>query len=1178
MQSSLKRSIFLLLTSPIYLFSLGGKPEVVKGSADYTVSGSSEMVRVSDKTILEYPKFNIEQHESTRFEQPTSKSTLLCRVKGSNPSNIRGKLEANGRLLFINPNGIIFSDTAHVSVGTLIASTLDIKNDDFLNDKYKFSLSDYSKDSKITNQGRIEAVHNAVLMAPHVINQGTITARIGKIALMGGEAITLDFDGDALIQFAVDVPLQKGHIEQAGIVAAQQVYMKLPMAQKAIRSVLNDKGIIEAHYIEVKDGVIRLQAGSKTEAESLHMESDVVHIAGALNVSGVCKIQGAQAVAWFKDNKVGHLDLNTNLFVVNAPLTASDWTTQVLGQYLLKSSILVGNDFLIFDAPVYLNAPHISISSTFPNGGILFQEPVESNPTNEKLTLSAGAGRIDFKKPVSLDHLDITSASDVRIEGMKAGEWTGRGITGITTVGDEVHVKNKIDLQGRGLDILHNVTVEHGPLILDLSGPFNSLEDITVTADSIKHTGTGDLFIGGKWVAKSGNITIGGAVRLFRDVSFLAPKGTIHLKKDVSGHGGLTASASNFIASGDTGRIRYLVVDAEESIKISNVGREGEELDGLLHLYAKGSIYFEGTDYFARGLDFKSDTSYEFTSGQRTNFSSTTHMPTLFLGGPIHLGESSTLNIQTGRGAIEISAVQGGLGSALNIYAPKSRLKIGRVQDVDRLDLNTQSMHFLSTIDAGSIHLTATGSVVVTHNLIAHTGDFIADAPLSFEAPEISVRALRGKTMKFTQPVNGNTKLTLHAPEGEIMLQGKMGEGRRFQQLNLVSQTISQYEPVISTGAVHYAAGRIFLGNDIMTDGAIILDGPVTLFHNEAMHLIGNRVYNSPVLLTSTLNSDSPTRALYIHNPRSLTQIKGAVGTPNGNMGALGELSIISGNVVFYDNVGGAAPGVIHRLKVNGVNIECKGATYHAGEQLWAATGEPGIRLTNEGAVEFKTTGLPLLFAPGTHIELDKAKALVVSTQGGRLDLGPIASYLHKPITINTGAGEVHLDRIGDKVSALHVEGREVLLSGYIKADQIFIEADTHIEYDSTQGHKIIRTNIDSAGTITLNSKKGSVGTLEHPLKMDATGKLQIGAKTIAYLEGHCEGQYPYGYTGNPAPRILFNGYEYRNYPSDYDSTAEAGLLKTLTPALSQSVSTSFMDGSVAKPRKAPIYYDASPK
>ncbi len=269
--------ILLLLTAPLCLAALPGKPEVIKGECSHETSGQSEVLRVTDKTILEYQKFNLEKEEHVRYEQPSSKSTLLCRVKGSGASTIRGRLEANGKLLLINPQGVIFSETAHVSVGTLIASTLDIRNDDFLNGSYKFRLDPSAENKSIVNKGRIEAGQNVVLMASKVVNQGVIVAKTGKIALLGGEMVTLAFDGDEKIQFAIDAPLKNGSIEQQGALIGGEVYMKLPMAQKAIRSVLNDTGVVEAGRIEITDGVISLKAGSSVEAQRFSVEGEVIH-------------------------------------------------------------------------------------------------------------------------------------------------------------------------------------------------------------------------------------------------------------------------------------------------------------------------------------------------------------------------------------------------------------------------------------------------------------------------------------------------------------------------------------------------------------------------------------------------------------------------------------------------------------------------------------------------------------------------------------------------------------------------------------------------------------------------------------------------------------------------------------------------------------------------------------
>ncbi|MGH2612927.1 MAG: filamentous hemagglutinin N-terminal domain-containing protein, partial [Rhabdochlamydiaceae bacterium] len=343
----MKKSIFLLLISPLCLSALGGKPEVIKGVADYEVTGSTEVVRVSDKAILEYQKFNLEKQEMTRYEQPTPKSTLLCRIRGKDPSMIRGKLEANGKLLFINPNGIIFSETAHVHVGTLIASTLDIQNDDFLKGRYKFTLTPEALETSIVNKGCIEADHNVIFMAAHLVNHGVISAKAGKIALMGGEVMTLDFDGDEMIQFAVEAPVKNGYIEQGGKLAASQVYMKLPMAQKIIRTTLNDTGVVEASYIEVAEGVIRLKAGSYIHAKALHISGDTIQIAGELKIAGLCELFADQEIQWIQGNSVGHLNTQTNRLLIAGPITADKWTSHVSGKYVLENSITINNNSII---------------------------------------------------------------------------------------------------------------------------------------------------------------------------------------------------------------------------------------------------------------------------------------------------------------------------------------------------------------------------------------------------------------------------------------------------------------------------------------------------------------------------------------------------------------------------------------------------------------------------------------------------------------------------------------------------------------------------------------------------------------------------------------------------------------------------------------------------------------
>ena len=258
--------IKLLFFLPLSLFALGGVPEVVSGSATYELTGLHETVRVTDKTILQYQTFNLEKNHRVTFDQPNSKSTLLCRITGSDPSFIRGHIGANGRLLFINPNGIVFSKTAKINVGSLIASTLNIQNEDFINDRFRFTLSPEAQSSFLIHQGEIKADENVVLMASNLRREGVVKAKME--ALLGGEVIALDFDGDKKMSFSIEEPLKRGGIELGGEFGAKEIYVKLETARKMIGLVLQTDGVIEANKISIENGVVRLIENQKISLTS----------------------------------------------------------------------------------------------------------------------------------------------------------------------------------------------------------------------------------------------------------------------------------------------------------------------------------------------------------------------------------------------------------------------------------------------------------------------------------------------------------------------------------------------------------------------------------------------------------------------------------------------------------------------------------------------------------------------------------------------------------------------------------------------------------------------------------------------------------------------------------------------------------------------------------------------
>ncbi|MDR3416946.1 MAG: filamentous hemagglutinin family protein [Nevskia sp.] len=98
------------------------------------VNGSNMTVnQTSNSAILNWQNFNIASGYSVKFNQPGTTAAALNRIWSGDPSVISGKLSANGQLYLINQNGIVFNQGAQVNVGSLTASTLDIKDSLFQN-------------------------------------------------------------------------------------------------------------------------------------------------------------------------------------------------------------------------------------------------------------------------------------------------------------------------------------------------------------------------------------------------------------------------------------------------------------------------------------------------------------------------------------------------------------------------------------------------------------------------------------------------------------------------------------------------------------------------------------------------------------------------------------------------------------------------------------------------------------------------------------------------------------------------------------------------------------------------------------------------------------------------------------------------------------------------------------
>ncbi len=287
-RQAVRRALFVMAPTAVAVFGAGtatANPEggvVVRGNA--TINGGAGTLNVnqaSQRAVINWRGFSIGQNETVNFNQPSASASTLNRVTGAQRSVIEGALNANGRVYLINPSGVLFTGSSQVNVGSLVATTANITDDNFMADRLEFREPGHPGAS-IENFGQISVRDGglAALVAPSVRNAGLIQANVGRIALGGGESFTLDFYGDRLINFTVGEGAAAGaapQVDNSGALHADggQVLLTTQTASDVVGGVVNMSGIIQARSVS-RDatGTIVLDAagGSTTVSGQIDAE------------------------------------------------------------------------------------------------------------------------------------------------------------------------------------------------------------------------------------------------------------------------------------------------------------------------------------------------------------------------------------------------------------------------------------------------------------------------------------------------------------------------------------------------------------------------------------------------------------------------------------------------------------------------------------------------------------------------------------------------------------------------------------------------------------------------------------------------------------------------------------------------------------------------------------------
>ena len=172
-------------------------------TVDPLVGGIQDMT-ATNGAIGNFSDFDIALGHTVTCDQGGAGNSALFRVTG-NGTEIYGKFEADGTIFLIDQAGILFGNDAVINVNQLVASSLNIADQDFANGApFSFTGGSLEGTGDVTNKGTITAEEIA-LIGRIVENTGTLDAE-NYVILAAGDTVIISQGFDGAVSVEVSMP------------------------------------------------------------------------------------------------------------------------------------------------------------------------------------------------------------------------------------------------------------------------------------------------------------------------------------------------------------------------------------------------------------------------------------------------------------------------------------------------------------------------------------------------------------------------------------------------------------------------------------------------------------------------------------------------------------------------------------------------------------------------------------------------------------------------------------------------------------------------------------------------------------------------------------------------------------------------------------------------------------
>lgn len=471
-------------------------------SGNATIAGPSNQLTITQTTpnaAINWQGFGIAAGESVRFVQPDSRSIALNRVVGNDPSAIHGNLSANGTVFLINPHGILFGRGSNVNVGGLVASTLNLSDDDFRAGRYHFSGSG---NGTVVNQGFIRAADGGyvALLGAGVTNQGDVVAQKGTVALAAGRSLTLDMAGDRLLSVSVDEGTVNALVENGGLLQADggRVIMTTQAASSLMSNAVNNTGVIQARTLENRNGTILLLGG---------MQTGTLQVGGTLDASAPKGGDGG-----FIETSAASVKIASNVNVTTAAargktgtwlidpldfIIGSDPGDNISGSAL--SLALGDNDVIITNAPGVGNGDiFVEDAVTWGSATTLSLRASRNVNINAAITTTDGSLQVSAGNDVAVNRDISTTGGNVEISAVR--DVAVNAPISATNGNVEVCCGRDITVATTGA-----ITTVNGSILLAAGRDATVNGALSATDGNIMVCAPGDLTIGGAITVTDGS-------------------------------------------------------------------------------------------------------------------------------------------------------------------------------------------------------------------------------------------------------------------------------------------------------------------------------------------------------------------------------------------------------------------------------------------------------------------------------------------------------------------------------------------------------------------------------------------------------------------------------------------------------------------------------------------------